>query len=228
MKTFFQQFRNSGGLGPVYAGYGFILLLLLVAVTAEAQIPSSAWQYERQLTREAQAVFGVEAPVARLAAQVHQESAWRPDVCSWAGACGLAQFIPTTADWMAEIHPRQLAPADPANPAWALQAQVLYNDWIIKRVVAVDDCQAWAMTLSAYNGGIGWLNRDRRLAEQAGADPLRWFGHVENHTNRANWAREENRGYVQRILYELEPRYVDAGWLGRPACGRQDPRCSRD
>ena len=228
MKRLFGNIPPTGGLGPVYTGYGVVLLLLVVALTAEAQIPSAAWQYERQLTREARAVFGVEAPVARLAGQLHQESSWRPDVCSWAQACGLAQFIPSTADWMAEMHPSRLAPADPANPAWAIQAQVLFNDWILNRIQVDDGCQQWAMTLSAYNGGIGWVNRDRRLAEEAGADADTWFGHVEHHTARADWARRENRDYVRRILLGLEPRYAEAGWQGSPICLWQDRRCSRD
>lgn len=227
MSRLFDSFKG-GGLGPVYAGYGLVLLLLVLAVTAEAQIPSSAWQYERQLTREARAQFGVEAPVARLAAQVHQESAWRPDVCSWASACGLAQFIPSTAEWMAEIYPRQLAPADPTNPQWALKAQVYYNHWLGSRIRGADECAHWAMVLSAYNGGIGWLNRDRRLADAAGADADQWFGQVERYTTRADWARDENRGYVRRILLDLELRYADAGWQGRPVCLRQDRQCSRD
>lgn len=195
---------------------------------AHAQIPSAAQQYERTLTRHAYATFGPNAPVARLAAQIHQESHWRPDVCSWASACGLAQFIPSTATWMAEIYPRQLEPADPGNPAWALQAQVLYDQWLLRQVALADECQAWAMTLAAYNGGIGWLNRDRSLAEQAGADRGQWFGSVERYTRRADWARDENRAYVRRILLDLEARYLTAGWPGQSAACVSTSRCSRD
>ncbi len=220
MKTLYEQIKlgRRQGLGPVYLGYVLVLALLSFAVMAEAQVPASAAQFERQLTREARAVFGPEAPVARLAAQLHKESSWRPDVCSWAGACGLAQFMPATAADMAERFPRQLSPADPTNPAWAIQAQVLYNDWLLNRISAANGCEHWAMTLSAYNGGIGWLGRDRRLAEQAGDDPDRWFGQVDQHTARADWARRENRAYVTRILLELEPVYAAAGWAGSPVC----------
>lgn len=198
------------------------------AQLACAQVPAGAFEHQRYLTREAQAQFGIDAPVARLAAQIHQESAWRPDVCSWAGACGLAQFMPKTAGWMAEIYPRALEPADPTNPLWAIQAQVRYDHWLLQRIEAADACSRWAMTLSSYNGGIGWLHRDQRLATQAGADADQWFGHVERFSRRADWAREENRGYVTRILLELEPRYAAAGWPGRPVCLRQDQQCSRD
>lgn len=210
---------------------GWLIGLVMVmavscASSAAAQIPPDAWQYQRYLTREAQAQFGVTAPVARMAAQIHQESAWRPAVCSHAGACGLAQFIPSTANWMAEMHPRTLAPADPANPLWAIQAQVRYNHWLEQRIDAANDCALWAMLLSAYNGGIGWLGRDRQLAEQDGANKDYWFGQVEKYSQRADWACEENRGYVSRILFDLEPRYSDAGWPGRPVCLRQDRQCA--
>lgn len=216
------------GLKYVYVGYALVISLLALAVTAEAQVPQSAWQYERMLTRESQAQFGVDAPVARFAAQLHQESHWRADVCSWAKACGLAQFMPSTAEWMAEMYPRALAPADPTNPAWAIQAQIRYNDWLYRRVDAPNECDRWAMSLSAYNGGIGWLERDRRIAAAAGADRDQWFDHVEHYTTRADWAKRENRGYVIRILLNLEPRYAEAGWPGHPVCLRADRQCLRD
>jgi soluble lytic murein transglycosylase-like protein len=232
MKTLLEHFNRPltrcPWLQAIYGGYAVVIGLLVLALSAEAQIPEAAWQYERTLTREAQAEFGINAPVARFAAQLHQESLWQSDVCSWAGACGLAQFIPTTAEWMAEMHPRELAPADPSDPRWAIQAQVRFNDWLYHRIDTQDECARWAMTLSAYNGGIGWLGRDRRLAEAAGADADQWFGHVEHYTTRADWAKRENRGYVIRILLNLEPRYADAGWPGQPVCLRADRQCSRD
>lgn len=70
------------------------------------------------------------------------------------------------------------------------------------------------MTLSAYNGGLGWVQRDQTLAAQRGLDRQRWFGHVATvNAGRAatNW--RENRHYPQRILYELAPRYLT--WGGR-------------
>ncbi len=224
--------EHRRGRALLFAGLAFLALGIVSALfacqPAAAQVPAGAWEHQRYLTQVAQARFGVTAPVARLAAQVHQESAWRSEVCSWAGACGLTQFMPKTAAWMAEIYPRQLAPADPTNPRWALLAQVYYNHWLLQRIEAKNDCARWAMTLSAYNGGIGWLGRDQRLTAAAGGDSQRWFGHVARYTQRAGWAREENRGYVTRILLELEPRYASAGWPGRPVCLRQDRQCSRD
>jgi len=194
---------------------------VLAPMQVQAQVPESAWEYQRPITRQAQARFGPEAPIARIAGQLHQESAWRPDVCSWAGACGLAQFIPSTAEWMAEIFARELAPAVPDDPRWAIQANVYYNHWLYHRNRDfADECSRWAATLSSYNGGLGWVNRDQRLAASAGADPSSWFGEVELFSGRADWAMNENRSYVRRILLDLEPRYHRAGWPGEPVCSR--------
>jgi membrane-bound lytic murein transglycosylase MltF len=70
-----------------------------------------------------------------------------------------------------------------------------------------------AFALSAYNGGLGWVQRDRRTARAAGADPDRWWAAVERYNagrNAASFA--ENRGYPKRILTRNEPLYIGAGW----------------
>lgn len=194
-----------GGCSPVYAG----------------PIPEAATQRQRELTRLAQQEFGLDAPVAMFAAQVHQESSWRTTARS-PYADGLAQFTPATATWISEIYP-DLGVAAPFSPAWALRAMLRYDKHLVSRVKPwnardVPICDRWAFALSAYNGGPGWLSRDRRLARAEGANPDLWFDHVEHHTRRADWARRENRHYPQRILFELEPRYRLAGWPGRAPC----------
>ncbi|TGG92516.1 lytic transglycosylase domain-containing protein [Natronospirillum operosum] len=200
-----------------------VLVLLLVScapVNAEP-IPSAAKGHQRELTRLAQQEFGLNAPVALFAAQIHQESTWRPDARS-PFANGLAQFTPDTAEWIAQAYP-SLGRAAPFSPAWSLRAMLVYNRHIKQRInpvydAAIPACDHWAMTLSGYNGGPGWVSRDRRLATEAGDNPDRWFDHVEHHTARADWARTENRHYPRRILLELEPTYRRAGWHGGAVC----------
>jgi soluble lytic murein transglycosylase-like protein len=180
-------------------------------------IPEASARYRAALHREAAQQFGLNAPVARLAAQIHQESGWRPDARS-PFAEGLTQFTPATAEWIAGLFPRTLAPADTWDPAWSIRAMVTYNAWLLARVRGATDCDRWAKALAAYNGGLGWIARDERLAVSRGADAARWFGHVEHHTARAAWAAKENRGYPRRILLVLEPAYIRAGWPGSAAC----------
>lgn len=207
---------------------GVVLMALVVVIgfavptAAAAGIPGAAQQYQRPLTRLAQQEFGLDAPVALFAAQIHQESAWRTNAQS-PYADGLAQFTPATAAWISEIYP-DLGPAAPFSPSWALRAMLRYDKHLVSRVKPwnardVPLCDRWAFVLSAYNGGPGWLSRDRRLARAEGANPDLWFSHVEHHTRRADWARRENRHYPRRILLELEPRYRLAGWpAGRSPC----------
>lgn len=180
-------------------------------------IPSHSAIYRIKLTREVTSQFGLNAPVARFAAQIHQESGWRANARS-PFAQGLTQFTPPTAEWIAQAYPA-LHPADPWDPQWAIRAQVTYMRHLLRQVApAATECDLWAFALSGYNGGAGWVRRDRRLADAAGADPDRWFGHVELHTRRATWAREENRDYVRRILHRLEGAYLRAGWPGQAVC----------
>ena len=196
-----------------------LLVLLAVAISthAHAQIPGAAQAHQRELTRIVQQEWGLNGSVALHAAQIHQESAWRPHVVSPVGAEGLSQFMPTTSEWLVEVYP-DLGHATPYSPSWSMRAMVRYNRWHWQRIEAADECEHWAMTLSAYNGGLGWLRRDQRLAVEAGDDPLYWFDNVERHTARASWALQENRHYVRRILIELEPRYRRSGWRGDPIC----------
>lgn len=194
------------------------LLLLLVCSFAHAvEIPTAAQGYQRELTRVVQQEWGLNGSVALHAAQIHQESAWRANVDSPVGAQGLAQFMPTTSHWIAEIYP-DLGAAAPYSPTWAMRAMTRYNRWHWRRISARDDCERWAMALSAYNGGLGWLQRDQRLAREAGAAPDVWFDSVERYTQRATWAKRENRQYVRRILLTLEPVYRAAGWQGVALC----------
>ncbi|ATG75836.1 hypothetical protein AN401_07170 [Zobellella denitrificans] len=195
-----------------------VLAATLVALPAWGAVPASAQQYQRLLTRSAHAYWGLDAPIATMAGQIHQESAWRANARSPVGAQGLAQFMPATSEWFATVYPAALGDNQPYNPAWALRALVLYDRWIYARVSGPNQCERWAKTLSGYNGGLGWVQRDQRLAASRGADPARWFDHVEHHTSRADWARRENRGYVRNILTRWEPMYAAAGW-GRGVCG---------
>jgi soluble lytic murein transglycosylase-like protein len=117
--------------------------------------------------------------MATFAGQVHQESAWRPDAISPVGAQGMAQFMPATATWIAEIYPA-LVERQPLNASWALRALVTYDRHLWDRIDAATACDRMAMTLAAYNGGPGWLARDKTLASSKGLDSRVWWGAVES------------------------------------------------
>lgn len=178
-----------------------------------ATIPADAVRLQRDLIRTVHAGWGLDGPVTVFAAQIHQESGWRADARSGVGAQGLAQFMPATADWISELQPSLLGDRQPFNPVWSMRALVAYDRWLYQRVVAADECQRWAMTLSSYNGGLGWLLRDKTLAQQRGLNRNIWFGHVAKvNAGRTVAAWTENRAYPQRILYHQQPIYVSANW----------------
>ncbi|HEY4294531.1 transglycosylase SLT domain-containing protein [Luteibacter sp.] len=204
----------------------FLVWLVAIAIGLGAlnaahatSIPSPAAEaWQRTVQREAHAVWGINAPVSAFGAQIEQESAWRSNARS-PYAAGLAQFTTDTATDMARWYP-ELGPSDPYDPRWAIRALVRYDYRLYSGITgARGDCDHWAMTLSAYNGGAGWLNRDRALCSHvSGCDPSRWWGHVDRQTQRASWARAENRAYPSRILLTLQSPYAAAGWAGQAVC----------
>lgn len=189
----------------------FAALVLPVAANAqEAQPPQAAQAYRALLVRNARVVWGMDAPVAAFAAQVHQESGWRPGAVSQVGAQGLAQFMPATADWIAGAYP-DLVARQPYNPAWALRALVTYDKHLYERTpvrYATND-RMW-VALRGYNGGLGhWQAEALRTGLQA---PTRL--QVDAACGKARRSAvhcAENLGYPQRILVVLQPRYLSWG-----------------
>ena len=115
---------------------------------------------------------------------------------------------------------REAGPPAPFTPGWALRALVSYDKWLWDRLHGADACQRMAFTLSAYNGGIGWVGRDRKEAERQGRDPARWFGQVEEvNAGRSASSLRENRRYVRLILLERQYWYRKAGWGPGVGCG---------
>ena len=177
---------------------------------------------------------------ARNFSFLHQESGWRPNAES-PYAQGLSQFTPSTAKWLPSVCPETGAP-DVWNPTWSLGAIACYDAWLYNRVQPlawgdmrrsfdkpsltvgthykpgqIDQCSRWHFTLRAYNGGEGWMVRERRAAAVGGWNPNRWE-EVKDTRLRAAWAHKENTGYPMRIMYLLEPVYRRAGWSGASTC----------
>ncbi|MPS96246.1 transglycosylase SLT domain-containing protein [Comamonas sp.] len=179
--------------------------------SAQAQVPAAAQPHRALLVRTANSIWGLGAPVAVFAAQVHQESAWKPEAVSRVGARGLGQFMPATASWWCELN--KLAPADcqPHNTTWALRALVGYDKYLYDRTPthygAYD--RMW-VALRGYNGGLGHWQRE--AAVFGAAQPTRQ--QVDAACGKARRAAvhcRENLGYPQRILVELQPRYLSWG-----------------
>lgn len=183
-----------------------LLLACLPAICA-AQIPAAALKYRADLTREARFIFGLSAPVPALAAQIEQESGWRPGVTAWDKGRGLAQFMDPTAQWASERF-ADLGPADPYNPRWAMRAMVRLDDFNARRVAGDTDCERWGAGLKAYNAGLGYVQR----AQKRSKAPQQWFGATE-HINAGQSEKnfEYSRQYPRWILWKRQPKYANWG-----------------
>lgn len=184
-------------------------LLLAMPDPAQAQaIPAGAARYQATLRREAQRAWGMDAPVATFAAQVHQESRWNPDAVSPVGAQGLGQFMPATSNWLGGLY-TSLGDRAPRNPTWALRALVTYDQWLYQRVHhADDDCQRMAYALSAYNGGLGWVYKRQALSPQPG---ICLGATCQINPGISAAAQRENARYPELILLRYEPLYASWG-----------------
>lgn len=196
-----------------------VIGLIVGALLSEdcvASPPRAALAHQRDLTREARAVFGLRAPIAVFAAQVHQESAWRDDARSPVGAEGLAQFMPATSRWMTELYPAALGDtAQPWNPRWALRAMVRYDRWLLARVKGRTACDEWWAALRSYNGGLGHWRAEARFS----ADPEErrcvdaQCGKARRHPSHCR----ENLHYPKQVLERHQWLY--AGWGRTVYCG---------
>jgi len=202
-----------------------VLLALCLVRCAHAQpvtIPEASALYRHRVEQVVADVFGVNGSPARLAAQLHQESTWRTAARSPVGAQGIAQFMPATARWMADIFAQELGAFDPWNPVQAIHAAALYDKWLYERVqpfghTRLSECSRWNFTLRGYNGGEVWLWRERGLTLANRGNPNDWQ-QVERWRSRGVSAHRENTAYPKRILLRLEPAYIAAGWPGETVC----------
>ncbi|VUD47209.1 Membrane-bound lytic murein transglycosylase F [Thalassocella blandensis] len=107
-----------------------------------------------------------------VTAQMYQESKFNPNAKSFAGALGLMQVLPRTA--------QQFGYSALKKPEQGIAAGVAYLDWLDDRFpqnLNVD--QRIYFTLAAYNAGTGHVRDAMSLARQLGYDPYYWFNNVE-------------------------------------------------
>lgn len=189
------------------------VLVIMFAPTAHAQtVPPAAHPYRGELVRAARAAWGLNAPIAVLAAQVHQESGWRPGAVSQVGARGLGQFMPSTAAWWCDLNGLATADCQPHNPTWALRALAGYDKWLFDRAPQrYSDRDRMHVALRAYNGGLGHWQAEAKVAQIATGLPQPTVDQVAAACGQARRHAShcaENLGYPRRILIELQPRYA--------------------
>ena len=104
-----------------------------------------------------------------LAAQCYQESTFDPKATSWAGAKGLMQIMPGTADHLG------LARGDMYNPERNIEAAVRYLGELEHTFSDIPSRQERTkFVLAAYNGGHFHIRDAMALAQKNGRDARRW------------------------------------------------------
>jgi len=119
-------------------------------------------------------LFKKYAPTVRwdwrlLAAQCYQESMFDPKAESWAGACGLMQIMPTTADELG------LARSMIYDPEQNVAASVRYLKMLNAELHDIaNPVERRRFILASYNGGLRHLRDAMALAQKYGGDPHKW------------------------------------------------------
>lgn len=186
----------------------FLALFLMLtgvcpAPAASQGFPPGYYKHAKECVQVQQAVFGDHwDPV--LLAQIEQESAWRPKVCSRYAACGLTQF---TGPTRRAVEARYGLAGDLWKPRYActLQAYLMRD---LARDVAPrfrGFFSQWAATLRSYNGSPASFWCEWRKAGR----PVDAFRMEPFSCRRADYHRE-NVAYPRRILFSLYPKYREA------------------
>ncbi|MBS2097948.1 MltF family protein [Carboxylicivirga linearis] len=108
-----------------------------------------------------------------IASLIYQESRFHPEIESWAGAKGLMQLMPETADYFGvkEI----------TSPSENIKGGLKFLTWLdgrLKKTIE-DPEERIKFVLAAYNVGLGHVQDAMRLAEKNGKNPLIWKDNVD-------------------------------------------------
>jgi len=107
-----------------------------------------------------------------LASLIYQESRFKANVVSWAGAYGLMQVMPATG--------ANLGIDITTSPRNNIKAGTKYINWLhsIFDERIPDENERLKFILASYNAGPGHVLDAMKLAEKNGMDPQKWDGNV--------------------------------------------------
>ncbi|MGM0505156.1 MAG: transglycosylase SLT domain-containing protein [Bacteroidota bacterium] len=109
-----------------------------------------------------------------IASLIYQESRFKSNVKSWAGAYGLMQLMPSTA--------KRFGVSKNSPPEKNLKAGIQFIKWLDKRFEnrgITDTEERIKFILASYNVGLGHVLDARRLAEKYGKNPDFWDDNVD-------------------------------------------------
>ena len=144
-----------------------------------------------------------------ITSQMFEESKFKSQAESYAGALGLLQIMPNTALEM-NVDPDELS-----NPRIGIETGVKYLDWTRRRFQSLDPLEQQWFALAAYNAGVGHVRDAQKLSEKLGLDENKWFDNVEHamlHLSEPEYYRNAHHGYVRgrepiRYVRNIRDRY---------------------
>ncbi len=135
-----------------------------------------------------------------IASLIYQESRFKPNAESWAGARGLMQLMPGTAE--------QFGVSLLDEPKQNINGGVQLLKWLDERMALriEDPAERIKFVLASYNVGIGHVLDAMSLAEKNGKDPMVWNDNVD---------------YF--LLHKSEPAYYNDPVVKHGYCRGEEP-----
>lgn len=147
-----------------------------------------------------------------LAALIYQESKFKTEQTSWAGAYGLMQFMPGTGPSYG-VYPN--SPPDVQIRGGMKKLNKNFSDWDM----VSDSIQRIKFTLATYNAGLGHVQDARLLAKKYGDNQNIWDNNVEKYIlllSKPKYYREKGlkNGYLRgtetyNYVREIFSRYTE-------------------
>ncbi|MFV0593071.1 MAG: transporter substrate-binding domain-containing protein [Draconibacterium sp.] len=132
-----------------------------------------------------------------MASMVFQESKFKPDLESWAGAKGLMQLMPGTAE--------RFGVKDRTDPTQSIEAATEILQILWDRFDEIpDSIQRIKFTMASYNCGYGHVEDARNLAREDKLDPNKWDKNVEESILKLSYPENYSKkvvkyGYVRGV-----------------------------
>ena len=175
-----------------------------------------------------------------IAAQCYQESGFDPNAVSWAGARGLMQIMPRTAQGLG------VSPDELYSPEVNISAAARYLNSLSTQFADIrDHSERISFILAAYNGGPGHIRDAMALAKKHGRNAHSWndVSFFVRHLTEARYYRDpvvrygymignETYNYVEAVLarwqaYGGKPGMGISPQQGTPASPRQPRKRNR-
>lgn len=191
-----QEFKQANDDLPYQASRA------LAVVAVDMGLPATALQSGKELLEQGEVMAPALFPLpdqwaprggawtfdrALMLGIMRQESAFQPEIGSWAGAQGLMQLMPATAAYVAGMTGRGRPDrADLHDPTINLS---LAQDYL--RYLAGKLDGNLLLVVAAYNGGIGNVQRWMDKGVTPGGDPVLWLESIPF---------DETRDYVEKVF----------------------------